>query len=361
MFSTVLNGIAGYLDKRFILSIFLPSLVFWVLVGGLVAIARGPAEIIEVWGKQSAEVQVLLLILLIAWVTFFAYLLANYLTPLTRLYEGYWDWMPRHELFAEPRRRHYQVQLADLQKTLEHLGEQSRELEHRLAGLQQLPKPERAEANQKIEAELAMTESDRQSQYMEMYSYFPPHTRPQAVLPTRLGNIFKSAELYPYLRYRIDAVLIWPRLYVLLPQTFSEALANIKSSLDLMLIVSFLSCWLASIGLACWVFLSLHWVLSLLTFLAGLLVSWLAYKGAVRAAVAYGELIRAAFDLHRGAVIKALGLKTPTSLAEELILWDNINSYLYRGFLKKQEIFQYATPSTLENDSPDRADSPPAE
>jgi hypothetical protein len=351
MFSTVLNGIASYLDKRFILSIFLPSLVFWALVGGLVTIARGSAETVKVWSSQPAEVQVFLLILFMAWVTFFAYLLANHLTSLTRLYEGYWDWIPKHQLFAEPRRRHYQTRLADLQETLENLGEQSRNLEHRLAGQQQRPKSERAEADQEIEAELKKIESDRQSRFMEMYSYFPPHTRPEAIMPTRLGNIFKSAELYPYLRYRIDAVLIWPRLYVLLPQTFSEALANIKSSLDLMLIVSFLSCWLAPIGLACWVSFSLGWVLSLLTFLGGLLVSWLAYRGAVKAAVAYGELIRAAFDLHRGTVIRALGLKTPTSLAEEHILWNNINTYLYRGFLKKQEAFQYASPSTPEDDT----------
>ncbi|MFI9201043.1 hypothetical protein [Streptomyces sp. NPDC053048] len=46
-------------------------------------------------------------------------------------------------------------------------------------------------------------------------------------------------------------------------------------------------------------------------------VAALAYHGAVQAAVAYGEAVRTAFDLHRFDLLRALHQPLPADLAEE--------------------------------------------
>ena len=40
---------------------------------------------------------------------------------------------------------------------------------------------------------------------------------PEDVLPTRLGNVLRAAELYPLHRYGIDIAVLWTRLTMLLP------------------------------------------------------------------------------------------------------------------------------------------------
>ncbi|MDQ0078528.1 hypothetical protein [Arthrobacter oryzae] len=46
-------------------------------------------------------------------------------------------------------------------------------------------------------------------------------------------------------------------------------------------------------------------------------LSWVGYKAAISAAVAYGEMLSVAFDLHRFDVLKALHLSLPTDAVTE--------------------------------------------
>lgn len=381
MFSTVLKEITGYLDGKFILSIFFPSLIFWGLAVCLVVITHTPTQFIATWSKQPVEISVFLIVLFLTWVTFCAYLLANSLTTLTRLYEGYWERIPGHRYFARSRRKYYQEQLAYLSDTLKVLREQrdrlkkelettqseielktrqDNQLNNELATLQsEVEQLQRIEAERQsiatelkrtqasledIKEQLQQAEVERKRVYEEIYLYFPAQNRLNAVLPTSLGNILKSAELYPLLRYHIDAVLIWPRLYTLLPEVFAKTLSNAKSSLDLMLILSFLGFCFAFLSGIYLLVVGASWGIFLLCFWGGIAVGWLSYQSAVEAAMAYSQLIKTAFDLYRGSVIKALGLQLPSSLKEELIMWDNINLYLYRNLLEQPEAFKYAKP-----------------
>ena len=50
--------------------------------------------------------------------------------------------------------------------------------------------------------------------------------RESVVVPTRLGNILKASELYANQRYGLDPVLIWSRLYGLLPES---AIATVRA------------------------------------------------------------------------------------------------------------------------------------
>ena len=189
MFSTVLEEITGYLDRRFVLVLLFPSLLFW---GGLLAMFSWPlgvANALAAWLKQDTALQLVEIVAGIAFVVFFASLLDNHMVLITRFYEGNWDkFLPGlGKLLFDLRQKHYQ---------------------------------------QVIEGK------DREAIY---YSY-PPSKSSESylkyVMPTRLGNILRNAELYPNERYKIDAVLMWPRLLAVLPDSFNESLASTKSSLD---------------------------------------------------------------------------------------------------------------------------------
>jgi hypothetical protein len=62
-----------------------------------------------------------------------------------------------------------------------------------------------------------------------------------------------------------------------------------------------------------------------------LVLAWLAYRAAVAAAVAYGEGIRAAVDLHRFTLLEALHLPLPATPEEERELNRRLSRFLLQG------------------------------
>lgn len=62
-----------------------------------------------------------------------------------------------------------------------------------------------------------------------------------------------------------------------------------------------------------------------------LTTSWIAYRGAVLAAIAYGESIDTAFDLHRFDLIAALRLPLPADDIEERKAYTALCDYWRQG------------------------------
>jgi hypothetical protein len=173
------------------------------------------------------------------------------------------------------------------------------------------------------------------------------------VLPTRLGNILKSAEYYPQSRYNLDSVLIWPRLYPVLPDGFKDMLAEKKSSLDTLITISILSVVFALAGTGYFLLLRHSWPLFLLTFCGGLILWLLSYKSAVEVTMGYGALIKVGYDLYRGDLLKALRLKMPATLVKEKELWHELCQYIYYG---DEMDFQYAVPCPPQPGEKDKED-----
>jgi hypothetical protein len=273
MFQTIFEKFSGLLDQRFVLSVWIPSLFFWTALLGLVMGWAGPSVMLAWWTQQPVEMQVALVLLLFAWITFFARLLLSVLGSLVRIYEGYWKNpllvrdLPVVGNFKKRRQRHYAAKIVSL--------------------------------NQNKEA-------------AEIYKRFPPVTRLDEVMPTRMGNILKNGELYPKIIYDMNAVLIWPRLYSVLPETFVANFGSAASELELMLVISALG---AAFGLAGGLIAValLPWWVAPVCILSGALVAWLGYEGAVRSALSYNMLVKAAFDLHRGTLLKTIGWLPATS------------------------------------------------
>jgi Flp pilus assembly protein CpaB len=297
MFGAFLKEVTGALDRRFVLTLFFPSLLFWAGLFLVYASTDDVAGLIAAWGKQSVELRTVEVVAAVVWVAFFSYVLSNQALWLTQQFEGYWNW-PLGKRLRAWRKRHYI-------EVLEQLAAQGGEA------------------------------------YSQIYACFPFPEESDQVMPTRLGNILKSAELYPKRQYGVDSVLLWPRLYPLLPESFAGGVAETKSSLDLMLVLSALS---AIFAFAAGVALLIRggpWWLFPACFCGGLILAYTSYTSALRAAGPYAQLIKSAFDLYRGDLIDKLGFERPKSLEEEVRFWDNLGKQLYRFAADEPDLLRY--------------------
>jgi hypothetical protein len=284
MLTSLGSGLMGLFGRRFFITAWLPSLLYWGGIGSLIVTGIGWHRATDWWLRQPTEFKVVLTGLALAWITFFAYLLAAWISLAIRLGEGYW-----------PQRRPWSW-----------LSERRRE---------------------KYAARLRSMKADPAA-FPRMYIDYP--LRESRVMPTRLGNILRSAEDHAVERYQINAVVVWPRLYVLLPDQFIAAVATAKTPLDLMAALAALASLFAVSGTAVGAAL-LPWYAALACFVGGVLVAWLGYWGAVQAARPYGQLIRAAFDVHRGLLLDAMQWTRPPSYAAERHQWEQISHLWYQG------------------------------
>lgn len=333
MFTTFLQTISGYFNKRFLLSSFFPSLVFGGLSLLLCVSMRGPKSAIEHWNAQPTEWRVFLAVAFFMALLFLAYLLESFSTGLTRLYEGYWHGIPLLNRWGQARCNFHQRRWDYLLSHIKHLSRQIATLEREpLADETDIQKQTRLVRVSELYAELGYDER-------EWFLFHPP--RREMVMPTRLGNTLKAAEAYPFFRYNLDAVVTWPRLHSVLPEAFASELRDAKATLDLLLNLITLTV-VFTLGWELYLGLATHWVWFLVVSL-GWIMSALIYQAALQAARTYGEMIKAAYDLHRWELLSALHLQKPTSYGEERDLWGDVTDLLYRNFPPNKSAFRYET------------------
>lgn len=316
MFTTFLKVLTGYFGRHWLLSAFLPSLAYWSLGLLIFAIAGVVISPVELWTNQSLEVRVLLTAGGLGWVTFFAYLLGNIQTSLIRFFEGYWRSYPLVWL--------RDVRLRYHRRRSRYLEKQVSDLTARIQVLSSNANAENVEERQKI----IETIGELRAREREWFLFYP--FQEDAVMPSRLGNIIRSSELYAYGRYSIDAVVVWPRLFPFLPEDFVGALLSAKADMTLMLTLSVLAFTFALIACGPLAFFTNHWILFLFCAL-GFLFAWLFYLASLQGAQLYAELIKSAFDLYRWKLLEALHIRLPTSYQEENTIWKDITHLIYRN------------------------------
>ena len=80
----------------------------------------------------------------------------------------------------------------------------------------------------------------------------------------------------------------------------------------------------------------LIWGGSPLIFLAvlsiGFGMAWFAYRGAVEAAVEYGEQLRVGHDLYRFRLLRQFRMSQPANLAEEKVQWDVFQEFVLSNY-----------------------------
>ena len=144
------------------------------------------------------------------------------------------------------------------------------------------------------------------------------------LMPTRIGNILRGGERHPTYWYGLDAVIVWPHLWLLLPAQVRGDLAQARSQLD-HAVAAFI--WAA---IACGLVLVWPWsvVISAAT-------AWVIWRWWIpNAAENYATLVIATFDTHRFDLYDALHYprpKTPTQeknlgIALSRSLWSSLET-----------------------------------
>jgi hypothetical protein len=147
---------------------------------------------------------------------------------------------------------------------------------------------------------------------------------PYVAFPTRLGNLIEAYEKYPEIKYGLDSVFYWLRLWVIIDKDLREEVDNAQSVVDSTIYISF-SFYLS--GVIMFVYAGIeaarqvHWGGSWLSYLSYLgniqlpyvpvssvlvcmgvsclIAGFVIYRLSLTAHATFGELFKSVFDMHR--------------------------------------------------------------
>lgn len=124
--------------------------------------------------------------------------------------------------------------------------------------------------------------------------------QPMALYPTRLGNLLASFETYPTIKYGLDGVFFWPRLWVAIGKDLRDELDTAQAIVDGAIYGAF--SFLVWAVLAALYAFALHgafdwrWLAASGSFVV---LSYLFYRAALPSYAQYGQLFEATFDQYR--------------------------------------------------------------
>lgn len=244
---------------------------------------------------------------------------------LTRLLEGYWPWPLR--LWRLKRAEKVASKLEIKRKRLAVLEEQIQTYRNKLeqqGALAGLPPTQVIYEALRAEERLEYTQLER---IMQLYP-----RQAAALMPTALGNRLKAAEDYPRERYGLDSIIAWPRLWPLLSEEVRTAVSEAHKKLY------------ATVCLLAWGVLTCIWGIWVWWApLIGIGVALVAWFRALDAAEVYGDLLRAAFDLHRFDLYENLRWPLPEkSYPSEVTQGEQLTAFLFRGFTEKPVKFVHS-------------------
>ncbi|MCZ4510745.1 hypothetical protein O3Q52_21645 [Streptomyces sp. ActVer] len=292
------NGIGTHLATRWA-AVSFSALVYWV--GGLLAwvLGHGGTQSLEPtadWLKQQPAVaQAVLVLSGLVGVAGTGLAVERLTRPCLTLLEGYWPNRPRRLLRA----RSKMVDRATAKRTaaLNRMQE--------LAGAVHTMTATPAQRDEYVRMDLTLRRIPGGPQ----------------VMPTRIGNVLRAGETRPIDKYGLDAVVVWPHLWLLLPDTARGELAAARKALDSsvsgcvwgLLFVAFtpLTPWALPVGLGFAVVAAKLWIPG--------------------RAENFADLVEACFDLYRSDLYGRLRWPLPMNPAAERSSGREITKYLLRG------------------------------
>ena len=297
MLGTFWESLGGKLAERWAAAA-APALVFWV--GGLLAwVSAGPglrrlSNVARWLDRQSVTVQVMGLIGGLLVIVASALVVERLTTPMLRLLEGYWPrWAdrPRRSLVDRAQRR---------AEADEKAWQEFQSRPHSAGG------PSGGDLAQMAALEMRI------------------HYRPSAanrVMPTQTGNILRAAETRPTDKYGLDAVVVWPRLWLVMSDSARQEIGSSRGSLDS---AAATVVW----GLLFCMFVPLAWwALPVgLAIATQAIVWWVPNRAKV-----FANLVEAAYDLHRSPLYKQLRWPLPATPRDEQVSGRQLTAYLWRG------------------------------
>lgn len=279
-----------------------PAFLFW---GGGLLIMVFNIGFYTVWNwitGRDVPTQVILLLAGVFLLFLSSKLMEQVRFGFLRLLEGYWRWPLRY--LADPLRKWQWKRIQRGRDRWNALMERK-------------------------EKGLLTYEEARQLARLEMDGHYAP-TNAAECLPTGLGNILRAAESAPWERYGLDAVVCWPRLWLLLPKDCRDALAESRRRLD-----TLVELWAWGLIFLVW---AIWWPWAILV---SLLWQVIAYRLALDAARVYADLFISAFDLHRWSLYESAHWEKPAvSGATEVALGQRLSEFFWRGTSESPVTYQ---------------------
>jgi hypothetical protein len=292
MTAKVLEGLSGKLAEQWVATLLTPAFVFWA--GGLAAYTQriGWDNLTKWYSQYPEPLQIGILVTSLCLVAASAFVAQRFDTEVLRALEGYW--YPGLRRLLKPFVK-YQI--------------------HRRAKLENCWEP----LNTKLINNTA-TANDR-AEFVQLdctLRQFPREDHD--IMPTRLGNILRTAERRPGDRYGLDAIVCWPRLWLLLPEPVKKDIQDARTEIN------------NAVRLFLWSTLFLIW--TIWTWWAipiALIAAAFAYCWTLDAAEVYATLIEATFDLYRHLLYQALRWELPKDPQEERRVGKQLTDYLWLG------------------------------
>ncbi len=295
MTAKVLEGFSGKLAEQWVGTLLTPAFVFWA--GGLAAyIHRFGWTALTQWFTQYKEpLQIAILVFGLCVVATSAFVAQQFDTEVLRGLEGYW--YPGIRLLLKPLSAYQIKRRANLESTWITL-------------------------NQKLKDGSA-DPVDR-TKYIRIDRALRAYPREDYdILPTRMGNILRSAERRPLKDYGLDAIVFWPYLWLLLPESTRKDIQEARSELN------------NAVRLFLWSVLFLVW--TIWTWWAipiAIISASFAYCWSLDAAETYAALFEAAFAIHRKLLYQAFGWDQPKDPNEERRVGKQMRNHIWYGDIK---------------------------
>jgi len=160
------------------------------------------------------------------------------------------------------------------------------------------------------------------------------------LLPTALGNIIRAFQVYSRVIYGLEGIQGWSRLTAVIPEDYRLLVEDSKAQLDFWINLCVGG---AAIAVLYWILAARtgsypHWWLSLVA----LAVCWVGHIAAPEAALAWGALVKSAFDLYRGDLCRKLGLQIPATTELEREMWTAFSQVtIYRSRIRADELTRF--------------------
>jgi hypothetical protein len=290
MYSKFLEGMTGKVAEQWVTNLLTPAFVFWS--GGLAAsIYRFGWNPLKEWVlKQPQSFQVGLLIAGLLVIVTSATIVQRGDRLMLRFLEGYW---PRWMIHLRQTRTQWYFQ--QWEQNVKRWGE--------LYG----------------KGEDALT-AEELNEYAQLdWSIVHSPSKKNQFMPTRLGNLLRASEYRSKERYGLDAVVCWPRLWLLLPDSSRKELQESRAALN------------TAVRICLWSLLFLVWTpLAWWVPLFSLPAAWLSYRMTLNTASVYVDLLESVFDVHRNLLYQSLRIKLPKNPTEEAQDGKKLTQYIWR-------------------------------
>ncbi len=150
------------------------------------------------------------------------------------------------------------------------------------------------------------------------------------ILPTRLGNVFRSIEVYPEMKYGMNSVFFWTRIQLCMKEENKVSLDKTRAFVDMFVELTWIFFFFAIVYSIVFAYND-NFLYSFVSLVALIFFSLGSYNMAVQSALDFGSYVRSMFDLYRDELWDEMknGLFSELDSLPEKERWENVFRYLW--------------------------------